>query len=151
GGFGQAPFSRVLMQRFGAEPSAIVRNHHFNLGAAKCCGDRDLAANTLARRTTLLRRLNSVIDGIADQVQERIFETLQNPRVRLQVASLNSNIPLPAARLSEIAYHAIEPLARLGEWEHTNAVHLVVKPACSLVKESCIVSDVQTEPVQVLF
>ena len=81
----------------------------------------------LARRAAAVGRLDAVVDGVADQVDQRVLQPFQHRPVELDVAPLDDQLDLLAAGLGQVADDPIQPLAGLGEREHPDPAHLVVE------------------------
>ena len=111
GGLRQTPAPGLLAQGFQVQAGAIVLNRHFHLGAAN-------AAVTLMRRSSACRappprrHFHPVVHGVANQVPEGIFESLKDRPVQFHRAAADHQVDLLCFGLGEVAYHAVQALAR---------------------------------------
>src|SRR5581483_4007978 len=71
----------------------------------------------LAGPPAFLGGLRAVVHGVADQVAERVFQPLQDGAVQFDGAALDDQLDVLAAGPGQVAHHAVEALARLGEGE----------------------------------
>ena len=99
----------------------------------------DLALRRLAGRCARLRRLEAVVDGVADHVGQRIGEALDHRLVDLGRLALGEQAHRLAGRVGELAHdarHALEQrLHRLGADRH-HAVLDLARQLLELVEAS---------------
>ena len=86
-----------------------------------------LSLRGLARREAHLRRLDTVIDGVAQQVIQRCFELLENVAVHVGGLAANLERHRLAKALGQIPHHAREAVQAIGEGAHAAHDGLVVE------------------------
>src|ERR1039457_3599594 len=72
-----------LLDNLRRDASAVVRDHDLDEVAPRHGADLDATTRRLARAHTLLRGLDAMVDGVAQQVPERLGQGLQDDPVTL--------------------------------------------------------------------
>ena len=91
-------------ERFGVDAPAVVRDLDPDLVARLARGDAKHADGTLV--AALLRRLDAVIDRVADDVAQRIADHLDHLAIELDIAAIHLEPHLLAKIGAQIANHA---------------------------------------------
>ena len=110
------------------DAAAIVGHDDLERAGAVARLDPHQALRRLARRLARLRRLDAVIDGVAQQMAERRVELGQNVAVHLRRAADDLELHPPAERAGEIAHHARQALDAVGERPHAAGQRFLVEP-----------------------
>ncbi|MNI56980.1 hypothetical protein D3C73_1120130 [compost metagenome] len=92
----------------------------------------DQAFWRLTRQQPLFRRLDAVIDSIAQQVRQRCLEFLQHVAVNLGFLALDFQPYLLAEAATQIADHAHLTTEHIGERTHATGQRSVVQHLCPL-------------------
>ena len=74
-----------------------------------------------------MRRLDAVIDGVAQHVQQRVGELLQDRAVELDLGAADLHLDLLAELARDVARGARQPLGDERERRHPHRHHLVVQ------------------------
>src|SRR4029077_1665368 len=88
----------------------------------------DRALGRLASRQALLRPLDAVVDGIAQEMPERRVELFQYVAVDLGRSPDNLELDPLAERAAEVAHDAWIAPGAIGEWPHAAGQRLVIEP-----------------------
>ncbi len=91
--------------RVGVDALAVVDHLDDHLAARVVGTQPEETLSRLAGRDPVGRRLDPVIDRVADQVRQRVLDRLEQAAVELGVAADHVEAHLPAARRSEVAHH----------------------------------------------
>ncbi len=84
---------------------AVVRHLDDHLAAGVVGAQRQHAVGGLAGRGPFGGRLDAVVDGVADQVRQRVLDRLEQAAVELGVAADHLQTDLLAAGRREVAHH----------------------------------------------
>jgi hypothetical protein len=123
GEVGQSPCARLLADPRPVEAAAIVRHRDLHLGALQGGGEGDEARPRFARGRPLLRRLDPVVHGIADEVEEGILEPFRDRPVELDLVADELELHLLAGGQGHVAHDALQALPGFGEGDHPQAAH----------------------------
>ena len=83
----QARIDRATTDRPEVDPPTVVTYIDDDRILLSACLDSDLSNFGLARREPVTRRLESVVDGIPDEVHQRIAEPVENRSIELEFST----------------------------------------------------------------
>ena len=89
--------------------------------------DRNMALGALAGRDPFFRRLDAVVDAVAQQMGERRLDLLQHGAIYLGVAPRDRQVHLFVQLVSQIAYHAREALQHAADGHEARAEHIFLQ------------------------
>ena len=150
GGLAEPLLAHLLAHGLQVEAPTVVRDHHFDLRAAERGRQRDPPLGELAGGLALVGRLDAMIHGVADQMVQRVSQTLEDRAVQLDLAPLDQKFDLFAARPGQVAHQPVEALAGLGERQHPQPSHRVVEEVGHLVELAAVARQDHGKTLQVL-
>src|SRR5207248_7380245 len=117
-GTDQAALQGPAADALGVQSPAVVADLDVDLAALVEGAQGQLPRGRLARAGPLGGRLQPVVDGVADEVGQRVADRLEDRAVQLRVASLQADADLLAAHAGEIAHHAGEAVPDVADRLH---------------------------------
>ncbi len=122
----KAPGDRGPPDAVEVEPRAVVLHFDQDVRALVKRPDGDLPALGLAGRQALVGCLDPVIDGVAQQVEQRIGHLLEQRLVERHVLALDGEIDELSAALARRAHGALELRRERAERHHAELHRLVL-------------------------
>lgn len=126
-GGGELAIEHGLAQALQIDAAAVVAQFQDQHAGVVAGADGDPALGRLAGGEAGFRRLDTVIDGIAQQVGERRFEFFQDIPVDLGAFALDQQAHLLAQRAAQVANHPRLAAKDVGEWPHPRGQRRVVE------------------------
>ena len=124
---GATPFGSRLCQNLAPVDSAAVVRHPQRDRITLAGGREQYAAlSWFPRGNALLRRLNAVVSGVADQVQQGITDLVQDRTVELDLLPLHVEPDLLLQVPREIAHQPGKPLEHFADRRHPGRDHLTL-------------------------
>lgn len=121
----EAPLDALGADRLGVEAVAVILDSDdheltFVLGA-----QTDGPAGRLAPRQAELLALDAMVHRVADQVQQRIDEVIEDALVELGLGALGDQVHLLTQRGRQIVHQAVEAAEGGADRHHLHAEHAV--------------------------
>src|SRR5690606_37143694 len=123
----QATTHRGLAERLGVDARPVVLDLDDDVLPLLIGVERERPRGGLLRELTDLRRLDSVIDGVADDVHQRIAELLDDELVDLGLLAGDDEADLLAVLARDLAHDARELLEDLPERHHADVEDAVLE------------------------
>ncbi len=117
-GGGQPPLHRHLPDPLLVQAGPVVLDHDLHVVAALGGLEPHPPDLRLAGPPAHLRRLDAVVDGVADEVHERIRQLLHDELVQLHVPAHDHEVDLLAHLAGQLAHHARQLVEDLVEGDH---------------------------------
>ena len=111
--------------RFVVQPLAVVADGDDHVLLHLLGLERDRPGLRFAQAGALVRRFQPVIDGVAQQVDERVFDLLQHPFVQFHIPAGDGEGGLLAGRVRQVAHHPPERSGDGAERQHSRALDLI--------------------------
>src|SRR5438093_1325041 len=111
---------RPLQDVGAVDASAVVRHRDRHAGTLAHCGEYDLALGRLAAAAALGRRLDPVVHGVAEQVQQWVAELVQNRTVELDLLPLDPKRHLFPELARQVAHEPREADEHLPHRRHAS-------------------------------
>ncbi len=110
------------------EPGAVVAHAHQHLGADMLGGQRDTPGRGLGGGGPAPGCLDAVVDGVADQVDERVGQPLDHGLVEFGVLAAGDELDRLAEIAREIVDEAAETAEQRADGDHADAHGGVAQP-----------------------
>ena len=125
----EALLDGLLAQDAGVHAAAVVLDgdHDHPVGVAGV--EAELALGRLADRDALLGRLDAVVEGVADEVAQRVADLLEDGPVELGLLALDDQRDLLAQLRRHVAHDAREAVEDALDRQHAQAGDLVLELA----------------------
>src|SRR5262249_10064704 len=111
----EAALERRLPDRLGLEPCAVVTDFDRDPRAVVLCTQQETTFRGLLRGGAHVGRLDPVVDGVADEVCQRLLDRFDDRLVELDVAPLELEPDLATAGERAVAHEAREPGPRAAD------------------------------------
>ena len=112
-------FNRLAKNSVSIEPLAVVLNFNNEVTALVISLQADRTFRRFSSGNSLFRKFNPVIHGIANHVQQRIANLIDNSFVELRVFPFCFQMNLLAKSMAEISYDASHLLERGSNRHHS--------------------------------
>src|SRR5262249_10144519 len=122
-GLKKSLFNRALFDGVQVDAAPVIFDFNDHLGALMISVEIDGAARGLALRNALVRRLDAVIDGIADHVHERLGEGVEDAFVEIGVLAGQFESDVLAALFGYVADDAGKATEKLLDRDHADLQH----------------------------
>ena len=134
-GLRQQPFlARLAHDFFAVHAAAVIANLDDDLAAFVLRREDNHALFGLAGRLALIRQLDAVIHGVADDVHQRVADVLRDVLVHLGVLADEHEPRLLAEVLRHVADDAVHLLERAADWHHAERHDAVLQFFVELVE-----------------
>src|SRR5205085_3482542 len=122
-----AALDRLALDRLDVDAAAVVLERYHDEAIGVLGRELQAAYRWLARCDSLLGQLDTVIDGVADQVQQRIANLFDDRAIQLGVLALENEIDLLALLGSNVAHDARKAVEDALDRQHARLHHLLLQ------------------------
>ena len=122
----QFPFQDRLAHALRLDAGAVVGDRHQQHAGAVAGFEADGALGGFAGALALLGRFAAVIHGVAQQVSERTFQSLQDVAIHLGILADDFEPHLLADGSCQVAHHAGKAADPIAERPHPGAQHFEI-------------------------
>ena len=137
----------LFFELLGRHAPSVVGDADEDVGLLAACRQPDVAGPWLARFGAFVGGLQAVIDGIADEVQQRVAEDFEHRVVEHDLIAVDRKIELAAPGARQIACGARDRPHDRGERHQAGGEHLVVQRARVDVQRVETLEHLQQSPV----
>ncbi|MNV33560.1 hypothetical protein D3C71_1249310 [compost metagenome] len=125
GGFriDQALLARFLAQPLGVDAGAVVLHFDADVVAFLLCRQAHVAHPRLALRFAQVRHFHAMVDGVADQVHQRVGQRFDQVAVELGLCADQFQVHFLLQRTCNVARHLREAREHLADRLHAGAHH----------------------------
>ena len=111
----EALFDGAIADAFGVDAAAVIADLHIDLPPFVVGAETDAALRLLSRRQALRRRFNAVVDGVANQMRQRVADGFDQGLVQFGLAAFGFQMDFLAAGLRGVAHQAREAIPDIAD------------------------------------
>ena len=132
-------------QHLQIDPAPVVFQRDQDAVALLLGRENQLAGGRLAAALAIGRRLDAVIDGVANQVNQRLGDLLDDFLVELGLAAANRELDFLAERAGEVAHRARERVEHRRDRQHRQLDDVLAQLFGDEIEAHAIVAEVHEE------
>src|SRR6266700_4596247 len=115
---GEAALDGASENLLAVQPAAVVRHFDHDTARLVVGVEPHLTAGRLATLTPHFRRFDPVVEGVSDQMHERIADQFDHRLVQLGLGAGEDELDVLAELAGQIVYEAIEAVERFADRHH---------------------------------